>query len=298
MPVLVLFTLSLTALMIGLGFGVMLNRAAFERKVDAEVATLFTELDTLPTYYSERELEGLPAPVQRFFRRNLDEGAPHLSCVRLRQSGTLRERQGQPWTEYEAEEYVVGSTPALLWYARLRPFPMVWIDSRELLLRGGAHTLAKIFSTIRSLDRDDDATRKAMLLRWMMDLVYLPSALLPREGLSWTALDDDRAELTLRTGEVEVHGIFVFDDKGDVIRFESDERPWLGESRHETVLWIAELSEHRAFGGLSIPTSVALRWELDGQTFPYRQAKLDLFETEVPRRFGTPSPGSRADEQA
>jgi hypothetical protein len=293
MPVLVLFTLSLTALMIGLGLGVLLNRAAFERRVDGEVAALFTELDTLPTYHAERELEGLPAPVQRFFRRNLDVGGPHLSCVRLRQSGTLRERQGQPWTEFEAEEYIVASTPALVWYARLRPFPLVWVDSRELLMPSRAHVLAKIFSTVSSVDRDDDATRDAMLLRWMMDLVFVPSALLPREGVSWTPLDDDRAELSLRDGEIEVHGIFVFDDKGDIVRFESEERPWIGESRPRSALWIAEFSEHRSFGSLSIPTSLALRWELDGQTFPYQQTKLDLFETDVPRRFGSPAPRSQ-----
>ncbi|MFV8749992.1 DUF6544 family protein [Nannocystaceae bacterium ST9] len=294
MPVLVLFSLSLTALMIGLGFGVLLNRSAFERRVDAEVATLFTELDTLPTYHAERELDGLPVPVQRFMRRNLEDGTPHLSCARLRQSGNLRERPGQPWTEFEAEEYVVASTPALLWYARLRPFPLVWVDNRELLVSGRAHSLSKIFSTLGAVDRDDDATRRTLLLRWMVDLVFVPSAMLPRDGLSWTALDDDRAELTVREGEHEVHGIFVFDDKGDVVRFESDERPWLGESRPQTALWIAEFGEHRAFGGLSIPTRFALRWELDGQTFPYQQAKLDLFETEVPRRFGAPAPRSQS----
>lgn len=296
MPVLVLFTLSLTALMIGLGFGVMLNRGAFERRVDAEVATLFGELETLPTYHAERELEGLPAPVQRFMRRNLDDGAPHLSCVRLRKTGTVRERPGQPWTEYEAEEYVVASTPALLWYARLRPFPLVWVDSRELLLQGRGHALAKLFSTLPSVDRDDDATRRALMLRWMASLVYVPSALLAREGLSWTALDDDRAELRLSEGELEVHGIFVFDDKGDVIRFESEERPWTGDSRPSTALWIVEYGEHRGFGSLSIPTRVAQRWELDGQTFPYQESKLELFETEVPRRFGTPSPRARAEQ--
>ncbi len=292
MPVLVVFTLSLAALMIGLGFGVMLNRAAFERRIDAEVATLFTELDTLPTYHAEHELEDLPPAVQRFMRRNLDDGTPHLSCVRLRQSGNLRERPGQPWTEFEAEQYVVASTPALLWVARLRPFPLVWIDSRELLVQGRAHMLSKIFSTISSVDRDDDATRRALLLRWMAESVFVPSALLTREGLSWTTLDDDRAELTVRDGDIEVHGIFVFDSKGDVLRFESEDRPWTGDSRPQTAMWIAEFSEHRAFGGLNIPTSIALRWELDGQTFPYQQAKLDLFETEVPRRFGTPAPRS------
>lgn len=290
MPLLVLFTFSLAALLLGLGVGVLLNRSTFERRVDLEVATIFGELDTLPTYHAERELEGLPAPVQRYLRRNLDDGAPHLSCVRLRESGNLRERLGQPWTEYEAEQYVVASTPALVWYARLRPFPFVWVDHRELLCQGRAHVLAKIFSTLGSVDRDDDATRRELLLRWMVDLVYLPSAMLAREGLTWTALDDTRAELRVREGELEVRGVFHFDEQGDVVRFETTDRTWTGEGTPSSALWIAEFAEHRKFGTIGVPTRIALRWELDGQTFPYREAKLDLFETEVPRRFGVGKP--------
>lgn len=294
MPVLVLFTFSLVALMLGLGVGVLLNRSSFERRVDAEVATLFGELDTLPTYHAERELEGLPAPVQRYLRRNLDDGAPHLSCVRMRESGTIRERIGQPWTEYEAEQYLVASTPALLWYARLRPFPLVWVDHRELLFQGRAQVLAKIFSTLGSVDRDDDATRRELLLRWLVDLVYLPSAMLAREGLTWTPLDDARAELCVREGELEVRGVFHFDEQGDVVRFESEDLRVPAALRTSTAtdaapsraLWIAEFAEHRKFGTIGVPTRIALRWDLDGQTFPYREAKLDLFETEVPRRFG------------
>ncbi|NJK32773.1 MAG: hypothetical protein HC927_10390, partial [Deltaproteobacteria bacterium] len=165
MPILVLFTLSLAAMLFGLTVGVLFNRRALEKRVDAEVAQLFAEIDTLPTYYSERELDDLPAPVARFMRRNLEEGQPHLSCLRMRQAGNVRERPGQPWTEFEAEEYLVGSEPVLLRYATLRPFPLLWIDQRELMIDGRAHVLGKVASTLTSIDRSDEATRRALLVR-------------------------------------------------------------------------------------------------------------------------------------
>lgn len=290
MPFLALVTLTFAALLVGLLVGVLFNRRALERRVDAEAALLFAEVDTLPTYYGERELEGLPPPVQRFMRRNLEDGQPHLSCLRLRQSGNVRERPGQPWTEFEAEEYLVASEPTLLWYARLRPLPLLWVDQRELLLRGRAHVLGKIASTLTSIDRDDDAVRRTLMLRSMVELIYLPSALLPRDALSWTAIDDQRAELSLRVGELEVRGTFVFGEEGDVLRFETNDRPWLGEGQVAEAQWVVELSEHRVFGNLHLPTAQSCTWVLDGQAFPHMQTKLDVFETDVPRRFGVAAP--------
>jgi hypothetical protein len=296
MPVLMLFTMSLVAMLIGLSVGVFFNRRALERRVDAEVAQLFAEIDTLPTYYGERELEGLPAPVARFMRRNLEEGQPHLSCLRMRQAGNVRERPGQPWTEFEAEQYLLGSEPALLWYATLRPFPLLWIDQRELLLQGRAHVLGKIASTLTTIDRSDDATRRALLLRTMVERVLLPSALLPGEGevLQWTAIDDERAELRMRSGELEVRGTFVFNQEGDVLRFETRDRPWLGEGEVGDVQWVVEFGEHRIFGQLHIPTTQSFRWLLDNQPFVHMETKLEVFELDVARRFGT-APARRQD---
>jgi hypothetical protein len=287
MPTLALLTFTLAALFAGLIVGAMLNRTAFERRIDAEVAELFAEIDTMPTYYSERELDGLPEPVQRYFRRNLQDGAPHHSCVRTREHGRVRQRPGQPWTEYAREEYVLASTPALLWFGRMRPFPLVWIDVRTRYLRSRAHVQVKLLSSLTSMDRHDDATRRATLVQYLAELALVPGAMLPSEDRSWEPVDEHAARFTVRDGELRVAGVFFFDELGNIIRFESEDRPWEGEQKPNSARWVVRYAEHRSFGELQLPTRVDVEWKLDDETFAYAERTLELIELDIPRRFGS-----------
>jgi len=46
-------------------------------------------LPTPPATFGSRELEGLPAPVQRYFRAALKDGQPIIAAVRLELAGTV-----------------------------------------------------------------------------------------------------------------------------------------------------------------------------------------------------------------
>jgi hypothetical protein len=295
MPTLALLTFTLAALAAGLIVGALFNRTAFERRIDTEVAELFAEIETMPTYYTERELDGLPEPVQRFFRRNLQDGAPHQSCVRTREAGRVRQRPGQPWTEYVGEQYVVASTPALLWFARLRPLPLVWVDARTLYLRGRGHTLVKLLSSLSGVNQRDDATRRATLVNYIAELALLPGALLPADDRGWEPVDEHAATFSVRDGELRVAGIFHFDELGNMVRFESEDRPYQGEQKPSNARWAVRYAEHRSFGEVQLPTKIDVEWKLDEQTFHYAERTIEALELDVPRRFGATEARPRND---
>lgn len=295
MPLLALSTLILAALIAGLVVGALLNRTSFERRIDAEVAELFAEIETMPTYYSEQEIEGLPEPVQRFFRRNLQDGAPHQSCVRMRETGRIRQLPGQPWTEFVGEEYVVSSTPAMLWFARLRPLPLIWADIRILYLRGRGHKLVKLLSSISSADQRDDATRRATLALYIAQLALLPGALLPGDDRSWESVGEDAARFTILDGELFVSGVFFFDEFGNIVRFESEDRPNLEAKKTTVTRWLVHYAEHRSFGELELPTKLDMEWKLDDRIFRYAEKTIEAIELDVPRRFGAGEAAIRND---
>jgi len=295
MPLLALLTFTFAALLSGLIVGALLNRTAFERRIDAEVADLFGEIDTMPTYYSEKELDGLPEPVQRFFRRTLQDGAPHQSCTRTRESGRSRHNFGGPWTEFVAEGYLVATAPARLWFARLRPFPLVWVDVRSLYLRGRGHFLAKLLSSLHSRDAQDDATRREILLGYIAELALLPGALLPDGTRSWEPISDRAARFSMLDGELLVSAVFFFEEFGNVVRFETEDRPYLGPRKPNTARWVVRYSEHRSFGELELPTQIDTQWELDDETFHYSEKMIDVIELDVPRRFGASEAKPRND---
>jgi hypothetical protein len=290
MPLLALLTFTFAALLAGLTVGVLLNRTAFERRVGAQVVELFSEIETLPTYYKEADVAAQPEPVRRFFQRNLHEGMPHQSCVRVREAGTTRQKPGQPWTEFVAEEYMVASPPGMLWFARLRPFPLVWIDVLSTYLRGSARVQAKLMSSVSSVDHSDESTRRASLLRHVAGLALFPGALLPADDREWSEHGEDSASFTLRDGVIEVTGVFFFDELGNVVRFETDERPYDGLVDHApgSARWVVRYSEHRAFGSsgdLQLPTKIDIEWHVGGQVFHYVEKTVLAFELDVPRRW-------------
>ncbi|PRQ03722.1 hypothetical protein ENSA5_12710 [Enhygromyxa salina] len=293
MPLLALLTLTFAALLAGAVVGVLLNRAAFERRLDAQVAELFAEIETLPTYYSDADVAELPEPARRFFGRNLHDGMPHQSCVRIWEAGKLRQTPGQPWSEFEAEQYMVSTPPGMLWYARMRPFPLVWVDLVNSYFRGRGRVQAKLLSSVSSVDAGDDATRRATLLRYVSGLALFPGAMLPADDRGWTEHGEDSATFTLRDGELEVTGVFFFDEFGDVVRFETDERPYAGMKKAEQARWIVRYAEHRSFGSggdLQLPTKIDVEWELDGQRFHYVEKTIEKFDLDMPRRWNAVIP--------
>jgi len=287
----VLLTFTFAALLAGLSAGVFFNRRAFEREVDSEVAELFAEVETMPTYFSADELEGLPAPVQRFFKRNLQDGQPHPSCVRVRDRGEVREAPGQPWTEFVGEVYAIRGGPAVLKFRRARPFPLVWVDSRAVYLRGRGRVVAKLFSSLTTVDEDGDAARRGMLLAYLAELALLPPALLPSDTLRWEPIDDDRATLIVVDGELEVRAQLCFDEFGNLVRFETHDRPCpIEDVDHEgPARWTVRFTERRDFGGLHLPTRIDAEWQLGELIFPHVRRNIDAVEVDVPRRWTGPN---------
>jgi hypothetical protein len=55
-----------------------------------------------------RELEGLPAPVGRYFRLVLNEGQPMVSGVRVRHTGTFNAGEAEDqWKPFASDQVLV-----------------------------------------------------------------------------------------------------------------------------------------------------------------------------------------------
>jgi hypothetical protein len=75
--------------------------------------------------YSARELDGLPAPVARYFRTALNDGHPIITHARISWAGEFN--MGQPgadkWARFTAVQDFAPSAPGMVWDARIRMAP-------------------------------------------------------------------------------------------------------------------------------------------------------------------------------
>jgi hypothetical protein len=71
-----------------------------------------------------RELEGLPAPVQRYFRAVLEEGQPMVAGVRVRHTGTFNMGETtDQWKPFTSDQKVVAQRPGFDWNGRVAVMP-------------------------------------------------------------------------------------------------------------------------------------------------------------------------------
>ncbi|MFM2399409.1 MAG: hypothetical protein RL341_1566 [Pseudomonadota bacterium] len=69
----------------------------------------------VPATFSARELEGLPEPVQRFFRAALTEGQPLVTGVRLAHTGTFNMGQNaDQWKPFTSTQQVTTQRPGFV----------------------------------------------------------------------------------------------------------------------------------------------------------------------------------------
>ena len=100
------------------GSTLMLTRALDAARVDARVDP------PRPTRYDSRELEGLPAPVQRYFRAVLKDGQPIITAVTIDMAGTFNmSAAAEQWKPFTSRQRVVTRRPGFLWDAKIAMLP-------------------------------------------------------------------------------------------------------------------------------------------------------------------------------
>jgi hypothetical protein len=100
-----------------------------------------------------RELEGLPAPVQRYFRTVLEEGQPMVASVRLQHTGTFNmgETTAQ-WKPFTSDQEVVTQRPGFDWNGRVAMMPDLPVRVHDAYVAGEGNLHASLLGLVPLVD--------------------------------------------------------------------------------------------------------------------------------------------------
>ena len=92
------------------------------------------------------------------------------------------------------------------------------------------------------------------LMRYFAETAWYPTALLPSEGVRWTAVDDRSAKATLVDGSISSTLLFRFNDAGLIASVHADERG-SGVGKGMVMLpWDCSVSNYQLRHGMMVPT--------------------------------------------
>lgn len=261
--------------------GVALVYGYGEFRWNSETARLRARLDArwLPSPAKRvdvRELERLPAPVQRYLRTVLAADQLIVAAVTLGQEGTFNLKEDDPrWTRFTATQRVITRQPGFDWNARIVILPGLFVRVHDGYGAGEGYLKAAVLGLLSKANlRDAGDLAVGELMRFLAEAVWYPTLLLPSQGTRWTAVDQHSARATFKDGSVETSLLFHFQPDGlvDTVRAESRSRgsgPGAGSMPWECRLW-----NYQKRDGLLIPLEGEAAWVTPTGLKPYWRGRI------------------------
>jgi hypothetical protein len=178
------------------------------------VASL-SELETRLAYppaagsFSDAELEGLPDPVCRYLGAAIAPGTPLASSARFRMHGSIK--LGKRWVRFRAREI---ETPhhGFVWVARAGGV----IVGSDRYAEGQGAMNWKLLGLIPIVHAEGSDVSRSAAGRAAAEAVWVPTALLPRTGVTWTATDPHHITANYRLDDADIELRYTIGDDAGV----------------------------------------------------------------------------------
>ncbi|MEP7100429.1 MAG: DUF6544 family protein [Burkholderiales bacterium] len=221
--------------------------------------------------HDRRELEGLPAPVQRYFNAVLEEGQPIVRSVALEQTGSMNLSQtGEQWRPFTAQQSVTTRTPGFVWNARIKFMPGIAVLVHDSYIARVGILEASVMGVLSLADQQGSGDlARGELIRYFAEAAWYPTALLPSQGVQWSAVDEHTADATLVDGPFSVTMRVGFDATGLIRSSRFEARGMAVGDRSVSMPWEGCWSDYAKRGGMRVPMSGEAAWLLPRGRKPY-----------------------------
>jgi hypothetical protein len=221
----------------------------------------------VPGSFTEGELEDLPDPVRRYLRASIAPGTPLAQSARFRMRGSIK--QGRWWLPFRARQ-ILAPLHGFVWAARVGGSVLVGSDRYA----GGDGAMEwKLLGLVRVLHAEGPDMAHSSAGRAGAEAVWVPTAVLPRFGVTWTATDAHHITASYRLDNFELELHYTLDDDARVRSIALDR--WGGPDNTGFHRFVHELTGYTTFDGVTIPSAgrggwfnAADRWS-DAEFFRY-----------------------------
>lgn len=221
-------------------------------------------LPASPARYDPREIEGLPAPVQRYFSTVLTPGQSIVTAATLEHTGHFNlSPTGEQWKPFTSRQRVIVQRPGFLWNARIALAPGVSVRVHDSYADGEGLLHAAVSGLFSVADlRGGGELARGELMRFFAEAAWYPTALLPSQGVRWTAVDEHSANATLTDGALSITLLFRFDDAGLMASVRAEARGRMVGGETSMAPWEGRWSHHQRVDGMTVPLTGEVAWLL------------------------------------
>lgn len=212
-------------------------------------------------HFGEAETDGLPEPVQRHLRTAIRPGQELTTAVALRMRGNVKVGR---WLPFHAKQ-VLDPHRGFLWTARAAGL----ISGSDRYFDGVGSMDWKVAGLFTVAHGDGPDVSRSAAGRGGAEAIWIPTALLPRYGVTWSAADDSHISALLKVDGTSVEARYTLTPDGRIRSLVFDR--WGDPDNTGIFGWHpfgGEITGYRTFGGLTIPSAGKLGWHFGTDGWP------------------------------
>ncbi|WP_029528196.1 DUF6920 family protein [Polaromonas glacialis] len=223
------------------------------------------------TRYNAHELEGLPEPVQRYFRAVLKDGQPIIAAVTIELAGSFNlAAGGEQWKPFTSRQRVAVHRPGFLWNAKVSMLPGVTVRVIDSYIAGKGLLRAAVLGlfTVASV-RGGGEIARGEFMRFLAEAPWYPTALLPSQGVRWEAVDEHSANATLTDGPLTLTLLFGFNDADMIDSVCAKARGAMVGKEVVMLPWESAMSNYQVRSSMTVPINGQAAWVRPEGRKPY-----------------------------
>lgn len=226
---------------------------------------------SLPTHFDLRELDGLPAPVQRYFRAVLKDGQPMVSSLTIAMAGSFNmSTTGERWKPFTSQQRVVTRRPGFLWDAQITMLPGLAARVVDGYIAGEGMLRAAVLGLLTVADvHGGGEIARGEFMRYFAEAAWYPTGLLPSQGVRWDVVDDASANATIVDGPLTLTLLFRFNDSGPIASVHAQARGAMVGKEMVMLPWECCWSNYQMRCGMMVPTTGEAAWRRPEGRKPY-----------------------------
>lgn len=244
----------------------------FRKSVDSRIKNEKTQSGV----FEEKDLVGLPAPVQRFFSSCGYLGTPKMSYIKASFRNVDFIMSEEKTIKINYTQYNFVKKPERFAYIDSSVFciPFEGFDSYGNGVGSMKGTLGKV---ITLFNRKGESMDKSSLVTILAECFIVPNVAL-QDYISWEDIDDTHAKGTITYYGISASGVFTFNENGEVISFRTNDRTSVdmnGVVREAE--WSAIYSDYKSMGGIKQPRVLTSVWHYsEGDLVYFNQNKSEV----------------------
>jgi hypothetical protein len=218
-----------------------------------------------------KELEQLPAPVQRYFRVALRPGQSIIAAANIEHRGTFNmSATGEKWSAFSSNQRVVTHRAGFDWDASIAAFPGVHVRVHDAYVSGEGILHAALFGAISLANiRGTPDTAQGEFMRFVAEAAWYPTRMLPSQGGIWETVDDTSAKLTLKDNENVATLLVRFDASGLIASVKADARARVVGNKVTMLPWQGRFWNYAEKDGMRYPQEGEVEWLTPEGAKPY-----------------------------